>query len=58
MTKTFTSELTAAPELKDEKVSSLHAEPSENTIQNILNYSRNLEIRASRFVSDIQIMKS
>jgi hypothetical protein len=34
------------------------AEPSALTLQNILNYSRSLEIRPSRLVKEFQVMKS
>ncbi|MDI1353767.1 MAG: hypothetical protein PSX36_02525 [bacterium] len=34
------------------------AEPSFNTIQTILNFSKNLEIRHTKFVRDIEIIKS
>lgn len=34
------------------------AEPSERTIQNILNYSRNLEVKQSMFIKDVEILKS
>jgi hypothetical protein len=58
MTKTFTPEITAIP-IKDEKSSFIFgAEPSDQVVQNILNYSRNLEIRRSLLITDIQFIKS
>jgi hypothetical protein len=32
--------------------------PSENCIQMILNYSKNLDIRKSRLVTEVEILKS
>ncbi|MBL7931835.1 MAG: hypothetical protein JNL60_08035, partial [Bacteroidia bacterium] len=35
-----------------------HAEPSAKTIQNILNYSRNLEVQNSKLVKQVEYTKS
>jgi hypothetical protein len=58
MTKTFTPEITAAP-IKEEEIAFLCAAgPSESTIRNILNYSRNLEVRPSQLIAEIYFVKS
>ena len=61
MTQTFTLDLdfTAQETEKDQKRSFLDiADPSETTIQNILNYSKNLEVKQSGFIKNIEIIKS
>ncbi len=46
--------------VKTEQISKLpeFANPSVNTINTILNYSKNLEIKPSEFIKDIEIIKS
>lgn len=61
MTQTFTLDLdfTAKNIEKELKSQFLEiAEPSEKTIQNILNFSRNLEIKKSRFLPPIEVIRS
>jgi hypothetical protein len=61
MTQTFTSNLneTATQSNKDLKDQFAgFAEPSKNVIDNILNFSKNLEIKHSKFVDAIEVMKS
>ena len=66
MTQTFTSNLNeTATKLEKENYHQLSdacsykdAEPSKNVIDNILNFSRNLEIKRSKFVAAIEVMKS
>ena len=61
MTRTFTSNLneTAIKSAKDhgDQLPEF-AEPSKNVIDNILNFSKNLEIKRSRFVDSIEMIKS
>lgn len=61
MTQTFTSNLNetatkSKTDLKDQFAN--FAEPSKNVINNILNYSKNLEIKRSKFVDMIELIKS
>jgi hypothetical protein len=61
MTQTFTPVLDFTAHTTEKEPAgrfSAMAEPSFNTIQNILNYSKNLEIKKSRFVDAIEVMKS
>jgi len=61
MTQTFTLDLdfTAKEAEKEQKNTFLDiAEPSENTIQNILNFSRNLEVKQSKLIRSIELLKS
>ena len=60
MTQTFTPDLdlTAEKLEKLEKSLSYNAEPSNTTIQNILNYSRNLEVKQSSLINHIEMIKS
>ncbi len=61
MTRTFTSELneTAIKTAKDhEDQLPEFAEPSKNVIDNILNFSKNLEVKKSKFVDTIEAIKS
>ena len=61
MTQTFTPALDlTAQEIEKELQSGLstEAEPSENTIRNILNFSRNLEVKQSSLVNTIEVLKS
>jgi hypothetical protein len=61
MTQTFTSasDFTAEQPQKELKNTFLaSAEPSENTIQNILNFSKNLEIKQSKLVNFIELIRS
>ena len=61
MTQTFTPVLDLTAQLSEkesENTFSSLAEPSFNTIQNILNYSKNLEIKKSRMLEAIEVMKS
>lgn len=61
MMQTFTpaSDFTAEQPQKESKNTFLDlAEPSENTIQNILNFSKNLEIKQSNLVNHIELIKS
>lgn len=61
MTKTFTPSLdfTATPSEKEQKNTFLEiAEPSNQTIQNILNFSKNIEVKQSKFVKEIEFLKS
>lgn len=61
MTQTFTSNIneTATKSNKDPKDQFANfAEPSKNVINNILNFSKNLEIKRSKFVDMIELVKS
>jgi hypothetical protein len=61
MTQTFTSNLneTATRSKKDLKDQFADfAEPSKNVIDNILNFSKNLEIKRSKFIDTIEVIKS
>jgi len=61
MTQTFTLDLdfTAHETKKEQKNTFLDiAEPSENTIQNILNFSKNLEVKQSSLIKTIEMLKS
>jgi hypothetical protein len=61
MTQTFTLDLdfTAKETEKETKNTFLDfAEPSKNTLQNILNFSRNLEVRQSQLINTIELLKS
>lgn len=61
MTQTFTlsPEITAnEPTQKENNQLPAFAEPSKNTIQNILNYSKNLEVRPSRLLKEVDYLKS
>lgn len=66
MTRTFTSNLneTAIKSAKDhcdvlpDPDSYRDAEPSKNVIDNILNFSKNLEVKRSKFVDTIETIKS
>ncbi|MES2681683.1 MAG: hypothetical protein V4635_17440 [Bacteroidota bacterium] len=61
MTETFTHglDLNVKPSPEEPKIPFAgFAEPSKNVIQNILNFSKNLEIKRSKFVSDIELIKS
>jgi len=61
MTKTFTSDLefTAKPNAKDQENPSFQfAEPSSQTLQTILNYSKNLESKRSTLINHLQFIKS
>ncbi len=61
MTRTFTSNLneTAIKPAKDhgDQLPEF-AEPSKNVIDNILNFSKNLEIKKSRLVDTVEVIKS
>ncbi len=61
MTQTFTPALdfTANDTKKEQKNAfSEFAEPSNNSIQNILNYSKSLEIKHSELIKEVEIVKS
>ena len=61
MTQTFTLDLdfTANDTKKEQKNTFLDvAEPSEKTIQNILNFSKNLEVKQSKLIKSIELLKS
>lgn len=61
MTKTFTQspDLTVEHTIKEEKIPFIpFTGPSTTVIQNILNFSRNLEVKTSRFMPPIEILKS
>jgi hypothetical protein len=61
MTKTFTLDLdfTANDIKKEQKNTFLNiAEPSERTLQNILNFSKNLEVKHSKLVRSMEWIKS
>ncbi len=66
MTRTFTSNLneTAIKTASDHEDQLLcpdsyrGAEPSKNVIDNILNFSKNLEVKKSKFVDTIETIKS
>jgi len=61
MTQTFTLDLdfTAKETEKEQKNTFLDiADPSENTINNILNYSKNLEVMQSGLIRSIILLKS
>ena len=58
MTQTFTPNLNET-NLKLEKVQfSGFIEPSKNVLDNILNFSKNLEIKHSKLVDVIEVIKS
>jgi hypothetical protein len=61
MTETFTPglDLPVKPSLKESKIPfSGFAEPSKNVINNILNFSLNLEVKKSKLMSHITVNKS
>ncbi len=61
MTQTFTPALdfTADDTKKEQKNTFLEfAEPSNNSIQNILNYSKNLEVKPSELLKTVEFVKS
>ena len=61
MTQTFTPDLDlTAKKTEKEPTDNLleNAEPSIKTIQNILNYSKNLEVKRSSHAIDIEFIKS
>jgi hypothetical protein len=61
MTKTFTLDLdfTANDIKKEQKNTFLNiAEPSERTLQNILNFSKNIEVKHSKLVRSMEWIKS
>lgn len=61
MTQTFTPDLDLTAQDTEKELTAgflSHAEPSKGTIQNILNYSRNLEIKKSQLIPAIEIIKS
>jgi len=61
MTETFTPglDLPVKPSLKEPKIPfSGFAEPSKNVINNILNFSLNLEVKKSKLMSHITVNKS
>lgn len=60
MTQTFTLDLdlTAKQNEKEFNQEFDFAGPSEQTIQNILNFSRNLEVKKSEFLKSIELLKS
>jgi hypothetical protein len=61
MTQTFTqsTDLTVEHAIKEEKIPFIpFAEPSENVINTILNYSKNLEIKRSGLLPPIEMIKS
>ena len=60
MTQTFTSQIheTAIKTKKAQSELPEFAEPSDNVLDNILNFSKNLEIKKSRFVDFVETIKS
>lgn len=61
MTQTFTQiiNLTAKIRKEEKKIPSFEdAVPSETVVQTILNFSKNLEIKHSKLVPAIEMMKS
>ena len=61
MIQTFTPalDITVADTEKESKNNFFDlAEPSNLTIQNILNYSKNLEVKQSRLIREVELMKS
>ncbi len=61
MTKTFTSHLDITEKnTKEAKLLNViqNTEPSAQTIQNILNYSKNLEVYPSNHLQFIEVLKS
>lgn len=61
MTQTFTprTDFTANETKKEQKNTFLElAEPSESTLQNILNFSKNLEVKQSKWIESIELLKS
>ena len=61
MTKTFTQrpDFTGEYTIKEEKIPFIPStEPSSRVIQNILNFSKNLEIKTSRFLPPMELIKS
>ena len=52
-------QLTEKQSIKSEKRNALlDMEPSAQVLQNILNYSKNLQVRPSRFVGFVETMQS
>jgi hypothetical protein len=61
MIKTFTSEFehTAKEHKKERQLFGLSSEvPSENALKNILNYSKNLEVKQSKLLPYLEFLKS
>jgi hypothetical protein len=61
MIKTSTPELKLTGTLKNSNENHLHSEefsPSAGTINALLNYSRSLEIKRSKFIDLVEIVKS
>lgn len=61
MIQTFTLDLdfTAKSTEKEQKNTFLEfAEPSKNTLATILNFSRNLEVKQSKLINSIELLKS
>ena len=61
MTQTFTpnTDLTAKNTKKEQKEDFLNfAEPSESTINTILSYSKNLEVKPSNLIKTLEFIKS
>ena len=61
MTKTFTQrpDLTAITLKKEKKIPFFEvAGPSNTIIQNILNFSKNLEVKHSRLIPPIELIRS
>ncbi len=61
MTQTFTLDLdfTAINTKREQKNAFLEiAEPCENTLQNILNFSKNLEVKKSNLIKSIDFLRS
>lgn len=61
MTQTFTPELDLTAQTTPEKElpgSPFMAEPPEHLLRNILNFSRSYEVRSSRLVNTVEIVKS
>ena len=58
-TSTLSPDFTANEAKKEQKTDFLNfAEPSVATIQTILNYSKNLEVKSSNLLKNIEFVKS
>jgi hypothetical protein len=57
-TTTFPSEPASETLSETPKKTAATAEPSQLTIANILNYSRNLELISSQYVKEIELIRS
>jgi hypothetical protein len=61
MVKTFTPALDFIAEQNEKEAKDTSfglSEPSQNVIQTILNYSRNLEVKQSKLLRNLELLKS